>query len=75
MSRSETIELQKKLNWIKANKLILNSSLVFNSQRKEIAGKTWILANLQKRKAKSSIWLSKVIYSRRMGYIAVKRSI
>ena len=51
----ETIELQKKLNWIKANKLILNSSLVFNPQRKQIAGKTWILAKLQQRKAKSSI--------------------
>ena len=43
----ETIELQKKLNWIKANKLILNSSLVFNSQRKGIAGKTWTLAKSQ----------------------------
>ena len=43
----EIIELQKKLNWIKANKLMLNSSLVFNPQRKEIAGKTWILLKLQ----------------------------
>ena len=43
----ETTELQKKLNWIIAKKLILNSSLVFNPQRKEIAGKTWILAKLQ----------------------------
>ena len=44
----ETIELQKKLNWIKANKLILNSSLVFNPKRKGIAGNT-------KSKVKSSI--------------------
>ena len=43
----ETIGLQKKLNWIKANKLILNSSLAFNPQRKEIAWKTWILAKPQ----------------------------
>ena len=43
----ETIELQKKLDWIKANKLILNSSLVFKPQRKEIAGKTSILAKRQ----------------------------
>ena len=44
----ETIELQKKLNSIKANKFILmNSSLVFNPQRKDIAGKTWIFAKLQ----------------------------
>ena len=43
----ETIELQKKLNWIKANKLILNSSLVFNLQRKKITGKNWILPKLQ----------------------------
>ena len=28
----ETIELQKKQNWITANKLILNSSLAFNPQ-------------------------------------------
>ena len=41
----ETIELQKKLNWI--NKLILNSRLVFNPQRKKIARKTWILAKAQ----------------------------
>ena len=33
----ETIELQKKQNWIKANKLILNSSLVFDPQMREIA--------------------------------------
>ena len=51
----ETAELQKKLKWIKADKLILNSSLVFNPQRNEIAGKTWILAKSQWRKAKSSI--------------------
>ena len=44
----ETIELQEKLNSIKANKFILmNSSLVFNPQRKDIAGKTWIFAKLQ----------------------------
>ena len=40
----ETLELQKKQNWIKANKLVLNSSLVFNPQIKEIAVKTWMLA-------------------------------
>ena len=43
----ETIELQKKLNWIQANKLILNSSLVFNTQRKKIPGMTWIFAKSQ----------------------------
>ena len=43
----ETIELQKKLNWIQANKLLLNSSLVFNAQRKKIAGMTWIFAKSQ----------------------------
>ena len=45
--KGETIELKKKLNWIKGNKLILNSTLVFNPQRNEIAGKTWILAKSQ----------------------------
>ena len=48
----ETIELRKKQNWIKANKLILNSSLVFNPQMKGIAGNTWILANHSKIKLK-----------------------
>ena len=43
----ETIELKKKQKWIKANKLIMNSSIVFNPQRNEIAGKTWILAKSQ----------------------------
>ena len=43
----ETVELQKKQNWITANKLILNLSLVFNPQMKEIVGKTWILAKSQ----------------------------
>ena len=43
----ETIELKKKQKWIKANKLIMNSSTVFNPQRNEIAGKTWILAKSQ----------------------------
>ena len=33
----EIIELQKNENWIEANKLILNSSLVFNPQMREIA--------------------------------------
>ena len=51
----ETIELQKKQNWIKANKLILNSSLVFNPQMREIARKSWILTKSQSGKAKSSI--------------------
>ena len=51
----ETIELQKKQNWIKANKLILNSSLAFNPQMREIARKSWILTKSQSRKVKSSI--------------------
>ena len=51
----ETIELQKKQNWIKANKLILNSSLAFNPQMREIARKSWILTKSQSGKAKSSI--------------------
>ena len=63
----ETTELQKKQNWIKANKLILNSSLAFNPQMWEIARKSWILTksqsarilesltSLQSGKAKSSI--------------------
>ena len=51
----ETIELQKKQNWIKANKLILNSSLAFNPQMREIARKSWILTKSQSGKAKSNI--------------------
>ena len=51
----ETIELQKKQNWIKANKLILNSSLAFNPQMREIVRKSWILTKSQSGKAKSSI--------------------
>ena len=51
----ETIELQKKQNWIKANKLILISSLAFNPQMREIARKSWILTKSQSGKAKSSI--------------------
>ena len=39
----ETIELQKKQSCIRANKLILNSSLAFNSKVREIVRKTWIL--------------------------------
>ena len=48
----ETIELQKKQNWIKANNLILNSSLTFNPQMREIARKFWILTKSQSGKAK-----------------------
>ena len=51
----KTIELQKKQNWIKANKLILNSSLAFNPQMREIARKSWILTKSQSGKAKSII--------------------
>ena len=51
----ETIELQKKQHWIKANKLILNSNLTFNSQMREIARKCWILTKSQSGKTKSSI--------------------
>ena len=32
----QTIELQKKQNWIKANKLILNSSLASNPQMRKV---------------------------------------
>ena len=53
----ETIELQKKQNWIKANKLILNSSLTFNPKMWEIAGKSWILVKHRKVKLK-------VVYNR-----------
>ena len=36
----KTTELRKKQNWIKSNKLLLNSSLAFNPQMREIAGKS-----------------------------------
>ena len=39
----EAVKLQKKQDWTKVNKLILNSSLAFNPQMQEIAGKSWIL--------------------------------
>ena len=39
----ETIELQKKQSCIKANKLILKSSLAFNSKVQEVVRKSWIL--------------------------------
>ena len=48
----ETIELQ---NWIKADKLILNSSLAFNPLMWKIAGNSWIVAKSQQGKTKSSI--------------------
>ena len=51
----KTIELQKKQNWIKARKLILNSRLAFNPQMREIARKSWILTKSQSGKAESSI--------------------
>ena len=51
----ETTELQKKQNWIKANKLILNPSLAFNPQMQEIARKSWIFTKSQSGKVKSSI--------------------
>ena len=51
----ETIEMQKKQNWIKAKKLILNSSLGFNPQIREIGRKSWILTKSQSGKSKSSI--------------------
>ena len=51
----KTIELKKKQNWIKANKLILNSSLAFDPQMRETAGKDWILTKLQSGNGKSSI--------------------
>ena len=51
----ETIELQKRQNWIKADKLILNSSLAFNPLMWKIAGNSWIVAKSQQGKTKSSI--------------------
>ena len=42
-------------NWINSNKLILNSSLAFNPQMREIARKCWILTKSQSGKAKSNI--------------------
>ena len=50
----ETTELENKQNWIKANKLILNLSLAFNPQMREIARKSSILTKSQSGKAKSS---------------------
>ena len=47
----ETSELQNKQNWIKANKLILNSSLAFNPQMREIARRSWIFTKSQSGKA------------------------
>ena len=51
----ETIELQKKQNCIKANKLILKSSLAFNPYVREIVIKSWNPTESQSGKAKSSI--------------------
>ena len=50
----ETIELQKKQNWNKPNKLILNSSLAINPQLREITRKSWngFLKNLSQVKLK-----------------------
>ena len=45
----------KESNWIKINKLILNSSLAFHPQMWEIAGNSWILTKSQSGKIKSSI--------------------
>ena len=61
----ETIELQKKQNYIKANKFILKSSLAFNPYVWEIVIKSWVLTKSQSDKAKISIKPLKVIYSRR----------
>ena len=49
------IELQKKQNWIKANKLILNSRLAFIPQMQKIARKPWILTKSQSGEAESSM--------------------
>ena len=38
----KTIKLQKRQNWIKTIKLILNSSLAFNSKMRRNAGKSWV---------------------------------
>ena len=43
----KTIELWKNQNCIKANKLILDSSLAFNQQMKEIAGNSSILKKVR----------------------------
>ena len=53
-SIEKTIELQKKQNCIKANKLMLKSSLAFNRYVREIVIKTWILTKSQSGKTKSS---------------------
>ena len=45
----------KELNWIKINKLILNSSLDFNPKIWGIARNSWILTKSQSGKIKSSI--------------------
>ena len=61
----ETTELQKKQTWIKANTLILNSSLAFNPQMREITGQSWILTKSQSEIAvESIIEPSKVVHSR-----------
>ena len=39
------MELEKKENWIKVNKLILNSNRAFNPQIQEIVGNFQILIN------------------------------
>ena len=41
----ETTELQKKQTWIKANTLILNSSLAFNPQMRELQDSLGFLRN------------------------------
>ena len=51
----ETIELQKKQNYIKANKYILKSSLALDPYVWEIVIKSWILTKSQSDQAKSSI--------------------
>ena len=64
-SIEEIIELQKKQDCIKANKLTLKSSLAFNPYVREIVIKFYTLTKSQSGKGKSSISPSKVIYSRR----------
>ena len=51
----ETIKLQKKQNWVMANKLLLNASLAFNLPMRGIARKSWILTKSESDKARSSI--------------------
>ena len=51
----DTIKLQKKQNWLMANKSLLNSSLAFNLQMCRIARKSWTLTKSQSDKARSSI--------------------